>query len=132
MWNVRKWYIYINRGIWLQSFLTCRVIGRKLIHFWLTIFHEFILGKSQWFLESWDRVFSCSCDHNLYISEISCEFSVWFFRGHIDTNKQNKKVVETKWGWWNQNWFIRSKFPLLRIPKIIFFWLEYYLVMKNC
>ena len=34
------------------------------------------------------------------------------------------RVVEAKWGQWNQNWLIVPKFPVHRIPKIMFFWLE--------
>ena len=31
-----------------------------------------------------------------------------------------------------KNWLFRHKFPLLRIPKIIGFWLQWHLIMKNC
>ena len=34
------------------------------------------------------------------------------------------EVVEAIWGWWIKKWMFHIKFPYLRIPKIIDFWLE--------
>ena len=97
-----------------------------------------ILIKSQWFLGSWIwyKTFNFGIlmflwSQSLHIWKIQWVFCLIFW-DYIKNNKQNRKAVEAKLVWWNQDRMFYIKFPNLRIQKIVGIWIEHHIIMENC